>query len=156
MKGFFSKLAGLDEDELQMIQDEQTQPKMRDLDVQYDENDLEETGEAPQEIGELSVDVYQTPKEIVVKTMVAGVKPEDLDVQISRDMITIKGTREESRVVPEDDYFHRELYWGAFSRTILLPKEIEVEESEAEEKNGLLVVTMPLIDTKKHTKLKVK
>lgn len=156
MKGFFSKLAGLDEEDLQMIQDEQMQPRMRNLDVEYDKDDLGEIDEMPQEEGELSVDVYQTPKEIIVKTMVAGVKPEDLDVQISRDMITIKGNREESRVVPEDDYFHRELYWGSFSRTILLPKEIEVEEAEAEEKNGLLVVTMPLIDKKKHTKLKVK
>jgi len=60
--------------------------------------------------GELTVDVYQTPEMIVVKSMIAGVRPEDLDVSITRDMITIRGKREEERVVNEEDYFARELY----------------------------------------------
>ena len=75
------------------------------------------------EEGELSVDVYQNPNEIVIKTMVAGVKPEDLDVSISRDMVTAKGKRENERIVADDDYFHKELYWGSFSRTaVVLPQ----------------------------------
>ena len=72
-------------------------------------------------VGELAVDVYQTPENIFIKTMVAGVKPEDLDVAITRDMVTITGRREESRTAGDDDYFLKELYWGEFSRTILLP-----------------------------------
>ena len=62
--------------------------------------------------GELTIDVYQTPSEIVIKSMVAGVKPEDLDIAITRDMVTIKGKRETERFVKEEDYFHQELYWG--------------------------------------------
>ncbi len=110
--------------------------------------------EAPE--GELTVDVYQTPSEIVIKSMVAGVKPEDLDISITRDMITIKGKRETERFVKDEDYFHQELYWGSFSRTIMLPVEIEVEEADAVEKHGLLILRLPKIDKNKQTRLRVK
>lgn len=108
------------------------------------------------EEGELTVDVYQTPSEIVIKSMVAGVKPEDLDISITRDMVTIKGKRETERFVNEEDYFHKELYWGSFSRTIMLPAEVDVEESEAIEKHGLLILRLPKIDKNRQTRLKVK
>ena len=108
------------------------------------------------EDGQLTVDVYQTPSQIIIKTMVAGVRPEDLDVSITRDMVTIKGKRETERSVSDENYFHRELYWGSFSRTIMLPAEVEVEECEAVEKHGLLILTLPKIDKHKETKLKVK
>lgn len=106
--------------------------------------------------GQLTVDVYQTPEEIVIRSIVAGVLPDNLDVQISRDMVTIRGTREEHKEVSEDNYFHKELYWGSFSRTVLLPAEVEVEEAQASEKHGLLTIRLPKIDKEKQTKLKVK
>ncbi len=106
--------------------------------------------------GELTVDVYQTPSEIVIKSMVAGVKPEDLDISITRDMVTIKGKRETERFVKDEDYFHQELYWGSFSRTIMLPAEVEVEEADAVEKHGLLIIRLPKIDKNKQTRLRVK
>jgi len=106
--------------------------------------------------GELTVDVYQTPEMIVVKSMIAGVRPDDLDVSITRDMITIRGKREEERVVNDEDYYARELYWGSFSRTISLPEEIDVDESEAIEKHGLLILKLPKLDKKKQSRLKVK
>ena len=106
--------------------------------------------------GQLTIDVYQTPSDVVIKTMVAGVKPEDLDIDISRDMVTIRGKRESEKVVSEEDYFHKELYWGSFSRTVLLPQEIDVEEAEAIEKHGLLIIRLPKINKDKQTKLKVR
>ena len=106
--------------------------------------------------GQLAVDVFQTPDDIIIKAMVAGVKPEDLDVSITRDMVTIRGVREGATEVSEDNFFFKELYWGTFSRTILLPQEIEVEESIAEEKHGLLTIRMPKVDKGKQTKLKVR
>ena len=111
--------------------------------------------EEPEE-GQLTIDMYQSPTEIVIKSMVAGVKPEDLDIAITRDMVTIKGKRETERFVKEDDYFHQELYWGTFSRTIMLPAEIEVEEADAIEKHGLLILRLPKIDKNKQTRLRVK
>lgn len=106
--------------------------------------------------GELTVDVYQTPEMIIVKSMIAGVRPEDLDVTITRDMITVRGKREEERVSNDDDYFVRELYWGSFSRTIQLPEEIDVDEAEAIEKHGLLILKLPKLDRKRQSKLKVR
>ncbi len=106
--------------------------------------------------GELTVDVYQTPEMIVVKSMIAGVRPEDLEVSITRDLVTIRGKREEERIANEEDYFARELYWGSFSRTIALPEEIDVDESEAVEKHGLLILKLPKLDKKKQSRLKVK
>lgn len=106
--------------------------------------------------GQLAVDVYQTPEDIVIKTMVAGVRPEDLDISITRDMVTIKGTRESANEVSDDNFFFKELYWGTFTRTIVLPQEIEVEEAEAVEKHGLLIIRLPKIDKGRQTKLRVK
>lgn len=106
--------------------------------------------------GQLTVDVFQTPDEIVIKTMTAGVRPEDLDISITRDMVTIRGKREENQSAQGDDYFIRELYWGTFSRTISLPQEVEVEEAEASEKNGLITIRLPKIDKHRETKLRIK
>jgi len=126
------------------------------IDLQEKQEDwIDEVEESTGE-GELSVDMYQTPDKIIVEAMIAGVKPEDLDVHITRDMVTIKGNRSESKTIEEENYFHKELYWGSFSRTILLPQEIEPEEAEATEKHGLLMITLPKIDRGKSHKVKVK
>ena len=105
---------------------------------------------------ELAVDVYQTPTDIILQTMVAGVRPEDLDITIARDMITIKGKREENRNVDEENYFIKELYWGKFSRSVLLPQEVEPEEVEAVEKHGLLTIKIQKVDKEKKSSIKVK
>jgi len=108
------------------------------------------------EEGELTVDVYQNQDTIFIKAMIAGVRPEDLDINISRDMVTIRGKREEERLSGNDDYFIRELYWGSFSRSVSLPEEIDVDEAEAIEKHGLLILRLPKLDKKRQSKLKVK
>lgn len=144
-KSFFERLTGtvkLEEDSRD--RDEVIEDTRGDL--------LEET----EEEGQLTVDVYQTASEIVLKTMVAGVRPEDLDINITRDMVTIKGKREAAKDVDDQDYFHKELYWGSFSRTVMLPEEIEVEEAEAVERHGLLVIKLPKVDKAKQNKLRVK
>ncbi len=106
--------------------------------------------------GQLPVDVYQTADDIVIRAFVAGVKADELNVSISRDMVVIEGSREERTQVSEADYFTRELFWGAFSRTILLPQEIDVENSSATAKDGLLTIILPQHDKARQTKIKVK
>lgn len=106
--------------------------------------------------GQLTVDVYQTATDIVVQTMVAGVRPEDLSISITRDMITLRGRREETKSINDENYFIRELYWGTFSRTILLPEEVDIDGAEAMEKHGLLIIKLPKIDKQKQTNLRVK
>ncbi len=106
--------------------------------------------------GELAIDVYQTASDIVVQTFVAGVRPEDLEINITRDMLTVRGKRELNRTITHEDFFSKELYWGTFSRTISLPQEIEPEEAEAIERHGLLTIRMPKVDKHKKSNLKVK
>lgn len=121
-----------------------------------EETELENSIMDGDEEGQLAVDMCQTPSEIIIKTMVAGVKPEDLDISITRDMVTIRGKRVEIYDSADNDFFHKELYWGAFSRTIVLPAEVEIEEAEASEKHGLLTLILPKIDKNRQSKLKVK
>ncbi len=106
--------------------------------------------------GELPVDMYQTPDAIVIRALVAGVTPDDLDIAITRDMVTIRGKREEYREAGTDDYYHRELFWGSFSRTLVLPEEVVIDEADAQEKHGLLEIRLPKVDKGRSAKLKVK
>ncbi|HEY4496283.1 MAG TPA: Hsp20/alpha crystallin family protein [Candidatus Paceibacterota bacterium] len=128
----------------------------REINVASTDEKLSEWLEEESGDGQLAVDVYQTPDDIFIRAMVAGVKAEDLDISITRDMVTIKGLREGSQEISEENFFFKELYWGSFSRTILLPQEVEVEESEASEKNGLLTIRLPKVDKGRQTKLRVK
>lgn len=168
-KSFFERLTGaihMDDDFIQqnpsqnkiadnqMYASQPTQPlAVKHAGKKQAANTTEEWEE--QTDGQLAVDVYQTQDEIIIKTMVAGVKPEHLEVNISRDMVSIKGSREQ---VTEDgsDFFHQELYWGSFSRTIMLPEEIDIEGAEAVEKYGMLTLHLPKLDKHRQTKLKVK
>jgi HSP20 family molecular chaperone IbpA len=106
--------------------------------------------------GELPVDMYQTPSEIVIRTFIAGVRPDEMNVSISRDRVTIEGSREERASVADADYFHDELFWGSFKRTIDLPQEIDVENSSAGAKDGLLTIILPKLDKARQTKLRIK
>jgi len=106
--------------------------------------------------GELPVDMYHTGDSIVIRALVAGVSPEDLDIAITRDMVTIKGRRQEIQEAADDDYYHRELFWGSFTRTLLLPEEVLIDEAEAKEKHGLLEIKLPKVDKDRSTKLRVK
>jgi HSP20 family protein len=109
----------------------------------------------PQE-GELPVDMYQTNDTIVIRALVAGVPPTDLDISITRDMVTIRGIREEFQETHDDNYHNRELFWGSFSRSILLPEEIVIDEAEAQEKHGMLEIRLPKLDKQRSTQLRVK
>ena len=108
------------------------------------------------EEGQLTVDVYQTPDAIIIKAIIAGVKKDDLDISITQEMITIRGSREDSHKVEKDDYFYQELYWGAFSRSILLPQEVEVDKTEANLKDGVVTIKLPKLDKERVQKIKVK
>lgn len=111
--------------------------------------------ENPEE-GQLTVDVYQTPTHIVVQSMVAGVDPASLGIILSRESITVKGSRSRKDSVMENNFYYQELYWGAFSRTIQLPQEVEIDEAEASAAQGLLTIKLPKVNRDRTTNLKVK
>lgn len=106
--------------------------------------------------GQLTIDVYQTPNEIVIKSTIAGVKPEDIDISMTNDMITIKGNRKKDEDVKEEDYYYQECYWGPFSRSVILPVDVEVENAQAGMKNGILTIKLPKIEKVKTKKISIK
>lgn len=111
----------------------------------------EEDGE-----GQLTIDVYQTDNDIVIKSTIAGVKPEDLDVSINNDMVTIKGERRNEEEVMEENYYYQECYWGGFSRSVILPVDVISDKSEASMKNGILTIRLPKADVNKTKKIQVR
>lgn len=108
-----------------------------------------------EEEGQLTIDVYETTGEIVIKSPVAGVNPGDLDVTITNDMVTIKGRRENEEEIAKESYFFQELYWGAFSRSVILPKEIDMEKAKAILKDGILTIRLPKIEQETAKKLSI-
>lgn len=127
-------------------------------DLAADDEQWEEDAYAaptPQE-GELPVDMFQTDDAIVIRALVAGVKPDDLDIAITRDTVTIRGVREEIQEAHDSNYYHRELFWGSFSRTIVLPEEVIIDEADAQEKHGFLEIRLPKLDKNRSTQLRVR
>ena len=93
--------------------------------------------------GQLTVDVYQTPTHLIIESTIAGVTPDNLDIDIARESVTIRGKREKIERVKENDYLYQECYWGKFARSIILPQEIDPDKSEAKIINGILTIKLP-------------
>jgi HSP20 family protein len=154
---FFDRLTGAGnyETDFESFEDEAPQAKpVRGAQVQAAQPvslQSEEVGAA-----QLTVDVYQTDADIIIRALVAGVRPEDLDIAITRDMVTVKGKRVEQKEVSENSYVYQELYWGTFERTVVLPAEVDVDMADASEKHGLLTIRLPKINKDRQTRLKVK
>ncbi|HAT73949.1 MAG: Protein containing Heat shock protein Hsp20 protein [Candidatus Moranbacteria bacterium GW2011_GWF2_36_839] len=112
---------------------------------------IQEDGE-----GQLTIDVYQTDNDVVIRSTIAGVKPEDLDVSINNDMITIRGERRKDEEVSEENYYYQECYWGSFSRSVILPVDVLADKIEASMKNGILTIRLPKADNTKTKKIQVR
>jgi len=106
--------------------------------------------------GQLTIDVYQTPSDIVVESAIAGVDPEDLDVEVSSDSVSIRGQRQREHEVSDEDYFYQECYWGRFARSVILPQEIDPENASVSFKNGILKIRLPKLNRRKTKKLQVR
>ncbi|MFW0862651.1 MAG: Hsp20/alpha crystallin family protein [Candidatus Komeilibacteria bacterium] len=105
--------------------------------------------------GQLSVDVYEDGDNIVIKSTIAGIKSEDVDISINNEMITIKGRRQQTETINEDNYYYQECYWGGFSRSIILPVEIQPDKVDASLKNGVLKIVLPKAKKSKSVSVKV-
>lgn len=106
--------------------------------------------------GALTIDVYQTDNDIVIVSTIAGVTAKDLDVSITNDMVTISGERKNSTKIKQENYFYQECYWGPFSRSVILPIDVDAEKSTAELKDGVLTITLPKSEKVKIKKIPVK
>lgn len=106
--------------------------------------------------GDLPIDMYETDNAIIINTLVAGVDPNELDIAITRDTVTISGSRYMQEQIMEDDFIARELYWGTFSRTISLPDEVVIDEAEAHGRHGFLQIILPKFNKTRSARLRVK
>ena len=156
MADFFEKLKkGMDIEEKPKVRKKKIKIKSEE-DSDFEKVPIEQKDNWLDSEGELTVDVYQTDKEIVIQSAIAGVKPEDLDISIEKDMVIIKGKREKQFEEKEKNYFYQECYWGRFSRKIILPAEVNSSKISASMKNGILCIRIPKIEGKKKAKISVK
>jgi HSP20 family protein len=105
--------------------------------------------------GHLTIDVYQTEDEVVIQSTIAGVSDKDLDISVTNDMVTIKGRRMPEEKIRSSDYYWQELYWGPFSRSIILPVDVDADAAKASMKNGLLTIRLPKMDRVKTKKIRI-
>lgn len=161
-KSFLERLTGakdIDEDSrrssMPIFSEEEETEMVMNTDSNSNSITQEETWSGDSE-GQLTIDVYQTEMEIVIKSTIAGVKSEDLDVSINNDMVTIQGDRKNEEVVPRNNYYYQECYWGTFSRSVVLPVDILSEKAEASLKNGILTIRLPKAATNKIRKIQVR
>lgn len=106
--------------------------------------------------GQLAIDAYQTDDTVIVKAPIAGVNPEDLDVAISDDVVTIKGQRRGNETLQQDNYFVQECYWGSFSRSYVLPTAVDADNADAQLSNGILTITIPKLSKSRARRLTIK
>lgn len=162
---FFEKLAGVDsidsspEDadfEPKLMRAEKAvtlEPIIKDKDDGKEDHDMDVFDEGD---GQLAIDVYQTDNDIVVMAPVAGISPDDLDIEITPESVTVRGKREKREKIEKKDFLYSECYWGKFSRSVILPQEINPDHATASFKNGVLKITLPKINKQKSKKMKIK
>jgi HSP20 family protein len=102
------------------------------------------------------VDVYETKDSLVVKAPLPGLKPEEVDISISGDVLTIKGETKSEEEVERENYHRRELRYGFFCRSVPLPTQVEHGKAEAVFEQGILTVTLPKTEEVKPKTIKVK
>ena len=100
--------------------------------------------ELSEQEGELGVDIFRQGELLMIRSTLAGVEPEDLDVSIDGDLLTIRGTRRSPFNIHDEDWFHQECYWGPFSRSIVLPLDVYPERAEASLHQGVLTLRLPI------------
>ena len=104
----------------------------------------------------LAVDMYQTKDEVVVKAAVPGVKPEDIDVSVSGDVLTIKGEFKQEENIEKENYIRSERRFGSFSRSLPLPVPVNVDKATAEFDAGVLKLVLPKAEEVKPKTIEIK
>lgn len=162
----------LEDDEDQYLEDEE------DEEIEYEDEEDDQEEQEPEPVtkpaaistpiskqdedwmtdyeGALNIDMYQTKDNVIIKSTIAGVRPDDIDITVANDMVTINGSRKREEKISDDDYFYQECYWGGFSRSVIVPVDIDSEQIEADLKDGILTVVIPKAAKAKTKRVKVK
>jgi len=108
------------------------------------------------EEGRLALDVYQTKDAVVVEAPIPGVKPEDVEITVTGDVLTIKAETKSEEKVEKENYIRQERRYGSFSRSVALPEGLDKNKAEAGFENGVLTVTFPKTEEVKPKSVKIK
>ena len=111
---------------------------------------------SPYGTAELAVDMYETDNEVVVTTAMPGVKPEDVDITITGDTLTIKGETKSETKIEKANYLRQERRYGQFARTVSLPVPVQADRAEAKFKDGVLTLSIPKAEEAKPKVIKVR
>ena len=129
--------------------------KQKSLNINNDSNKNKPAWPASSEEGELAIDLYETSESLILQAVIGGMKANDLDIAITNDMITIRGERKREESGTIDKVYYEECFWGAFSRSIILPQEINADKAKATIKNGLLTIILPKLEKIKKKVLEI-
>lgn len=110
------------------------------------------SGALEREEGQLAVDVIETPTDVIIRSAIAGVKPSEIDINVTTDLVTIRGTRKQERNHRSATVHYSECFWGTFSRSIVLPAHVQPRDAHAKFENGILTLTIPKV----HDEMQVK
>ena len=160
MPDFFEKLKkgmGIEEakEEGPKERPKEKRQKKEEIKVQKIEEKKVEKKENEGPEGELAIDLYQTDEDIILQSAIAGVKPENLEIEIEGDMLTIRGVREKP-LEEKGEYFTQECFWGPFSRKVILPVEVDVDKAEAQIKDGVLIIRIKKVQKERKKKIEVR
>lgn len=99
--------------------------------------------------------MYETQDSLILQAVIGGMKANDLDISITNDMIAIRGERKREESGKIDEFYYEECFWGVFSRSIILPQEINADKAKATIKNGLLTIILPKLEKTKKKVLEI-
>jgi HSP20 family protein len=103
-----------------------------------------------------AVDMYQTDNEVVVKAALPGIKADEVQINVTGEVLTIKGETKQESETKEKTYHLREQRWGAFERSIILPTDVVADKAKADFDNGVLTITLPKAEEVKPKTITIK
>jgi HSP20 family protein len=103
-----------------------------------------------------AVDMYQTDNEVVVKAALPGIKADEVQINVTGEVLTIKGDTRQENETKEKAYHIREQSWGTFERSLILPTEVIADKAKADFENGILTITLPKAEEVKPKSISIK
>lgn len=143
-------------DNVELSEEKQKKTRIKKVPLTVNSDNLKEKPAQKTAEGQLAIDMHQTPTEIIIKTAIAGVDQKKMNISIINDLVEIRGSRLNDEIVEEGSYFYNECFWGNFSRSIILPVEVEADKSVASLKNGILTIRLPKSERTKTKKISIK
>jgi len=129
--------------------------KQKSLNINNNSDKNKPAWPASSEEGELAIDLYETQDSLILQAVIGAMKANDLDISITNDMIAIRGERKREESGKIDEFYYEECFWGVFSRSIILPQEINADKAKATIKNGLLTIILPKLEKTKKKVLEI-